>query len=150
MHALDLSHEPPRRWNAAIDEIIWLPRLIDKARAAAAGTLGSYLYGQSPMDRMLLRELGLGYRAFFEIVTAAPDDAAVIAAIGARDAQALDRARAWSRTAPARYRLWYLGVDIDDGYVGASWLRPAVNTVINPLMWIVKRIWPSRATGTTR
>jgi len=35
----DLSQGPPRRWNEEIGGIKWLPRLIDKTRAALAGKL---------------------------------------------------------------------------------------------------------------
>ena len=62
MEARDLTVVPPRRWSESLGGITWLPRLIDKARAALNGTLGSYLYGQSPMDRGLLKQLGLSHQ----------------------------------------------------------------------------------------
>ncbi|MDP9111911.1 MAG: DUF5069 domain-containing protein, partial [Candidatus Eremiobacteraeota bacterium] len=74
----DLTAGPPRRWTRELDGIRWLPRLIDKTRAALAGTLGDYLYGQSPVDRALLRALGLGYRDFTAIVMQSANDDAVI------------------------------------------------------------------------
>src|SRR5579884_4274192 len=74
MQALDLRATPPRRWSDELDGIRWLPRMIDKARAAMKGTLGDYLYGQSPMDRSLLRALGLSYKDFTRIVREAGDD----------------------------------------------------------------------------
>ncbi|MGB8519688.1 MAG: DUF5069 domain-containing protein, partial [Candidatus Tumulicola sp.] len=74
----DLHAGPPRRWSEEIDGICWLPRLIDKTRAALAGTLGDYLFGQSPMDRALLRALGLSHREFAAIVRAAAGDDAVL------------------------------------------------------------------------
>src|SRR5579862_585641 len=96
MIAKDLTRVPPRRWNERLDGIPWLPRLIDKASASNAGTLGTYLYGQSPMDTRLLHILGLGHGSFERIVAEANDDRAVLAAIAARDGGALDRGRAWA------------------------------------------------------
>ena len=81
MEAKDLALGPPRRWSESLGGILWLPRLIDKARAALNGTLGTYLYGQSPMDRGLLDQLGLSHRAFAVIVKNAADDDAVLAAL---------------------------------------------------------------------
>ena len=31
--APDLRRHPPRRWNVTVDGVIWLPRMIDKARS---------------------------------------------------------------------------------------------------------------------
>ncbi len=148
MHARDLRREPPRRWNTEIDGIAWMPRLIDKTRAALAGTLGPYLYGQSPIDREFLHSMGLSHRAFAEIVAAAPDDGSVFAAIAGRDPQAIDRARAWSSTLPQRHGSFLAVLDIDDGYTGgaASAIKPVMNALSFALTWTVKRLYPNRAT----
>ncbi|HTU82892.1 MAG TPA: DUF5069 domain-containing protein, partial [Candidatus Acidoferrales bacterium] len=82
---MDLRVGPPRRWSERLAGIYWLPRILDKARAAMAGTLGTYLYGQSPVDRALLRELGMSHRAFAALVHDAGDDEGVVAALQARD-----------------------------------------------------------------
>jgi hypothetical protein len=119
--------------------------MIDKVRAAQAGTLGLYLYGQSPMDRACLRALGLGHRSFAEIVANAPDDRAVLAAIAARDSQALDRGRAWGARLPRRHRAFLAVLDIDDGYASASGMRSVVNVSANAISWLAKRLWPYRA-----
>ena len=145
MQVPDLRAGPPRRWNETIDGVPWLPRLIDKTRAALNGTLGAYLYGQSPVDRSLLRVLGLGYRSLAEIVAAAPDDAAVIAAIAERDPQALARARVWGAGLGRRHRWFLTLLDIDDGYSPhLRLLRPAITACANAVTWTMKRIWPSR------
>lgn len=144
--AKDLSRVAPRRWSEEVDGIRWLGRLIDKTRATLAGTLGSYLYGQSPMDRSLLHELGIGHRAFAEIVAAAPDDARVVAALAARDPESIARAHRWSESLPARQRLFLFILDVDDGYVEGPWraLKVPVNIASGALAWAVKRLWPSR------
>ncbi len=147
MHVKDLRFEPPRRWNVAIDGIPWLPRLIDKTRAALAGTLGSYLYGQSPTDCACLRALGVGHRAFAHIVAGARDDADVLAALAARDPEALDRARAWGARLAPEHQLFLFFIDVDDGYAGdvLRRLKPLLNAATNGLTWTLKRVWPSRA-----
>ncbi len=147
MHVKDLRTEPPRRWNERIDGIAWLPRLIDKTRAAHAGTLGAYLYGQSPVDRACLRALRLGHAEFARIVRDAPDDGAVLAALAARDPEALERARRWSERLGRDHRLFMLVLDIDDGYAGATWrpFKPVMNAAANALTWTIKRVRPSRA-----
>lgn len=146
MTARDLRVQPPRRWSDAIDGIQWLPRLIDKTRAAQTGKLGSYFFGQSPFDRALLHAFGVGYRSFSKIVADAPDDATILSALCDQDPASLDRARAWSQTLATRHRLMMMILDADDGYAKGAWqpLKPLVNACANAFSWIVKRIWPSR------
>lgn len=139
----DLHAVPPRRWSEEIDGICWLPRLIDKTRAALAGTLGDYLFGQSPMDAALLRVLGLGYRDFAAIVRAAPGDDAVLASIAARDPAAPSRARAWSASMPRRNRVFLWLLDVDDGYRSSAFAAP-VKCGANVISRAAKRLWPSR------
>lgn len=143
--ARDLRREPPRRWNVSVEGIIWLPRLIDKVRAAQAGTLGTYLYGQSPIDREVLRAAGLGHGAFYELVQQTPgDDAAVLAALDARYPGAADRLRAWSAVAPRRHALFFPVLDADDGYAAgpARLLKAPLNAGSAALAWVLKRVWP--------
>lgn len=146
MNARDLRVGPPRRWSETTFGIPWLPRLIDKARAAHAGTLGLYLFGQSPLDGSCLRALGMGHRGFAKIVAAADDDDAVIAAIDARDPQALARGREWGRTLARRQALFLAVLDIDDGYSPAlRALRPVIVVAANAVSWTAKRLWPTKA-----
>ncbi|HKU81364.1 MAG TPA: DUF5069 domain-containing protein [Candidatus Tumulicola sp.] len=144
MDAADLRRGPPRRWSERLDGIYWLPRLIDKTRAALSGTLGTYLYGQSPMDRGLLRALQCSHQDFAEIVLHAGSDDGVVAALRVRDRGSLERARDWSARLPARHRLFLWLIDVDDGY-RASWLRPPIAVAANALSNLAKRLWPSRA-----
>jgi len=120
MQASDLSAAPPRRWTEELGGIRWLPRLIDKSRAAIAGSLGDYLYGQSPIDRGLLRALGLTYRDFTGIVrSAGDDDNAVLAVLEKRVPDGVARARVWSDRLQSRHRLFLFLTDLDDGYNAA-------------------------------
>ncbi len=140
----DLHAGPPRRWSEEIGGICWLPRLIDKTRAALAGTLGDYLFGQSPMDRALLRALGLSHREFAAIVRAASGDDAVLSAVAAHDLQAPARARAWSAAMPPRNRAFLWLLDVDDGYRSSALVSP-VKCGANAMSRIAKWLWPSRA-----
>jgi hypothetical protein len=147
MQVRDLRREPPRRWNEQIDGVVWLPRLIDKARAALHGTLGTYLYGQSPVDRDFLHTLGIGHRAFAEIVANASDDCGVVDALVARDPACMDRVRRWTQDFPRTFGAFFYTLDVDDGYApGVGFLKPMSNALSNGITWMMKRIFPKRPT----
>jgi mannose-6-phosphate isomerase-like protein (cupin superfamily) len=74
------TSSPLRPMDATLEGYAWLPRMIDKSRAARAGTLGSAVH-PCPVDRRCLRLLGIDVEAFGAIVGAAPDDAAVLAGL---------------------------------------------------------------------
>lgn len=147
MKALDLRTGAPRRWSENIEGIVWLPRLIDKTRAAQAGTLGPYLFGQSPVDRSLLHTFGIGHAEFARIVAQSPDDGAVIAALAALRPDSLERARAWGAGLRRKHAWFLFALDVDDGYAGGFWkaVKPLVTAGANGFTWTVKRVWPSRA-----
>ncbi|MHB8432718.1 MAG: DUF5069 domain-containing protein [Candidatus Tyrphobacter sp.] len=147
MSVPDLRRGPPRRWSESLGQIRWLPRLIDKARAAIDGKLGDYFYGQSPMDRALLRELRIGHREFARIVSNAPADGDVLAALQARSPEGVRAARIWSDALVRRHAPFLFVIDLDDGYLGRRWMPVRV-----PLRWgsaafarAIKVVWPSRA-----
>ena len=116
MTTYDLRSRAPRRWKAAVQGVIWLPRMIDKARAYDAGTLGLYLYGQSPVDASLLAAGGIRYDDVLDAVRSSPDDAAVLAALERRVPGATVRLRAWSAKPPLSARIIFAWNDVDEGY----------------------------------
>ena len=125
----------------------WLPRLIDKTRAALAGTLGSYLYGQSPIDRALLHALGLRYSDFTKIVSNALSDDDVFRELALRVPEGVERARVWSARLPQRMRLFMFIIDLDDGYVDQWYwraLRWPVRIAANAVSGAAKRLWPAQ------
>jgi hypothetical protein len=137
MNSIDLQRGAPPRWSDAIEGIAWLPRLAAKVRAHDAGTLGSYLLGQSPVDD-----------EFIAIVRTAPDDAAVLAAIGAASPGAIDRLRLWSMEMPVRRGLMMRMLDIDDGYDRPAWLTVPVvagNALLGPLVALARKVRPLKA-----
>jgi hypothetical protein len=76
---MDLTKEYPRSPNDKLKGIPMLPRTIDKARAAIAGTLGEYIYGEkSPFDMTMLEFLGLSPEQFLDGVRQSPDDATML------------------------------------------------------------------------
>ncbi|HKU69093.1 MAG TPA: AI-2E family transporter [Candidatus Baltobacteraceae bacterium] len=146
MQALDLRVTPPRRWSDELGGIRWLPRIVDKARAAVKGTLGDYLYGQSPMDRSFLRALGLSYKDFTRVVReAGDDDERVLALLQERAPEGIERAREWSRRLPRRNAFLFL-LDLDDGYYGGP--LASVRSLIRMLYgWFVRWAryrWPAQ------
>ncbi|MCW2985333.1 MAG: hypothetical protein JWR63_2903 [Conexibacter sp.] len=74
------TSSPFRPLDATLEGYAWLPRMIDKSRAARAGTLGDAVH-PCPVDRRCLRLLGLELETFGAIVAGAPDDAAVLAGL---------------------------------------------------------------------
>jgi hypothetical protein len=76
--AMDLTKRNPRAPREKLGGMIWLPRVIDKARASLAGTLGEFSYG-CPMDQRFFQFMGTTPEAFLEGVRGAHDDAGVLA-----------------------------------------------------------------------
>jgi hypothetical protein len=148
MIAPDLRSSPPPRWNVAIDGVFWLPRLAAKARACDAGTLGNYLYGQSPVDDSFLKRAELDYAGFLAIVRAQPDDAGVLASIEAATPGAIARLQRWSE-ALARKQMWFLVVlDADEGHLAPSAFVTAARKIGNiaflPVLTLLRALRPAK------
>jgi hypothetical protein len=69
----DLTRQPPRSPRERVCGIAHLPRMFDKARAAAADRLGEYIY-PCPMDRQVLDFLGLEADALRAAASKLSDD----------------------------------------------------------------------------
>lgn len=142
--ALDLRVESPRRWSDELGGIRWLPRMIDKARAAMKGTLGDYLYGQSPMDRSMLRALGMSYKEFTQIVReSGNDDERVLQLLRERAPEGLELAHRWSERLPQRRGFLFI-LDLDDGYYGGPLqaVRGVIRTLYGWLVHYIRYRWP--------
>ena len=74
LSAPDLTHAAPRSPFEQLDGIMLLPRAIDKARAQLAGTLGTYVYFDCPVNQMLFDALDVGENDFLEAVRVASSD----------------------------------------------------------------------------
>jgi len=82
-----------RPMDATLDGYAWLPRMIDKARAKRAGTLGTAVH-PCPVDRRCLALLGIDAGTFGAIVARAGDDDAAVLD-GLRAAGAASARDAW-------------------------------------------------------
>src|SRR3954451_2887196 len=75
--AKDLTAEPPRAPGVDVDGYVWLPRMLDKARATLAGTAGRYLFG-CPVDHTCMARLGISPELVLELAGRYADDARVL------------------------------------------------------------------------
>ena len=141
--APDLRTAPPPRWSEAVGGVVWLPRFAAKARAYEAGTLGMYLYGQSPIDDAFLKQARLDYASFLAIVLAQPDNAAVLAEIERRTPGATAALQAWGKALRVKMG-WFMAVlDVDDGYARAPLAgiaRRIANAVAIPVVLTARRL----------
>jgi hypothetical protein len=77
-HHPDLTQHPPRSPRVRLGGFAHLPRLLDKARATAAGTNGLYVYG-AMMDRQFFTFAGIEADAFLDAVKAGRSDGEMLA-----------------------------------------------------------------------
>jgi len=78
---MDLTREFPRPGWEKLGGYPWLPRAIDKCRAASAGKLGDYIF-PCPVDRELFSELNVTAAEFVRAVESSETDEEVLAALG--------------------------------------------------------------------
>ena len=74
----DLSQHPPRSPRARLGGFVHLPRLLDKARAAANGKLGEYIY-PCPLDKRLFHYSGVDPEALLAQVKLGKSDTEMLA-----------------------------------------------------------------------
>jgi hypothetical protein len=74
----DLTQHPPRSPRVCLGRFAHLPRLLDKARAVAAGTQGEYRY-DTMMDRFFLEFAGIEAEAFMSAVKTGKTDSEMLA-----------------------------------------------------------------------
>ncbi|MEW6543244.1 MAG: DUF5069 domain-containing protein [Nitrospirota bacterium] len=93
---MDLRTSYPRSVRIKLAGYVHLARMVDKARAALAGTLGEYIY-PCPMDKRFLEFAGISTEEFLEAVRDRPDEA-IADWIGHRAKPHTDAEReAWNR-----------------------------------------------------
>jgi hypothetical protein len=85
----------PRRGRTAIGSALWLARVGDKARAAAAGTIHDYIY-PCPMDQGVFARWGISAQEFEDALERHGDDEALRAWLTARVApERIEEANRW-------------------------------------------------------
>ncbi len=94
----DLRRHPPRSPHARLGGYVHLPRLIDKARAKAAGRIGEYHY-PCPFDKRFFAFTGIDSDAFLAQVKTGRSDSELLAYVQARGRPKRHPAEiaAWSR-----------------------------------------------------
>ncbi len=118
---MDLTKSFPRSPSEKLGPYIWLPRLIDKARADLASTIGEYKYN-CPLDQKFFEFLGLSADPFKKAVKDSPDDAAIMAwvksnAAAKSDTELDEFARALASAGPADQpgETWFKRIDKEEG-----------------------------------
>ncbi len=85
----------PRRGREPLDGVLWLLRMTDKGRAAAAGTIHDYVY-PCPMDRGVMERWGVSPAEFDAALAANADDAGMLAWLRGRvDGAQIEAANRW-------------------------------------------------------
>lgn len=69
-----------RRRNAELEGYVYLPRMIDKARATLAGTAGTYQFG-CPLDHTCMARLGVTPEVVLDAIRRHEDDEGVLGAL---------------------------------------------------------------------
>ena len=97
--APDLTRHPPRSPRTRLGGYAHLPRLLDKARAVAAGRGGDFHYN-CPFDKKFFGFTGLGHQAFMAKIKSGKSDSEMLAYVEAsarpkRDASEIAAWSAW-------------------------------------------------------
>ena len=74
----DLTQHPPRSPRVRLGGYVHLPRLLDKARAFAAGKIGEYVYS-CPLDKRFFSYVGIDPDAFLAAVKTGKGDVEMLA-----------------------------------------------------------------------
>jgi Domain of unknown function (DUF5069) len=77
----NLAEEEPAAMDDTLGGYPWLPRMIDKARASRAGTLGSYFRYPCPIDSRALELLGMDADEFGILAEHAQNRSDVVGAL---------------------------------------------------------------------
>src|SRR3954452_9286920 len=101
------TSSPFRPMDATLEGYAWLPRMIDKARAARAGTLGDAVH-PCPVDRRCLAHLGVSFADFSAVIARTSSDAEV-----------LDGLRALG--IPTAEAAWFDAPAWEDALAGMAW-----------------------------
>jgi hypothetical protein len=78
LSAPDLTRHPPRSPRTRLGGYVHLPRLLDKARAVAAGTNGEFHY-HCPMDQRFFAFTGIDHEVFFAEIKSGKTDSELLA-----------------------------------------------------------------------
>ncbi len=94
MTTLDLTKAVPRSPFDDLEGFLWLPRMIDKARAFYAGKHGEYTPYPCPGDKHFLKHFGLDAEALGALIRAGAPDDEIAAWVAAQAKDSSDAAKA--------------------------------------------------------
>jgi hypothetical protein len=97
----DLTKQAPRSCYVRLGGYVLLPRLIDKARAAAAGKLGEYYDGPRGMNGRFLQFVGIKYAALKKQIVKGGGDAEILSWV---EANAKFKRQPWEIAAWSEYQ----------------------------------------------
>ncbi|MBC7542487.1 MAG: DUF5069 domain-containing protein [Candidatus Sericytochromatia bacterium] len=139
----------PRNPRDRIARLVWLPRLLDKARRAAEGhsrgvdLMTPYMYGDNDyLDAKLLAFLKIRDRQVQQIVSEEPDDAQAAALLVAISGRTPDECRRWSERFLEVETFWLWLIDIDEDRIhppGAEAGRWFYNRILFPPVFSIYR-----------
>jgi len=116
LKALDLTRRPPRSPHAQLGGFVILPRLIDKARAALAGTLGEYYDGPKGMNGRFLTFVGIEHADLVAQVATGAGDWEILQWIHAHAQHARSEAEIASWSAYQRGRVIHSDAETLEGF----------------------------------
>lgn len=96
--SMDLSKRPPRSPRVRLGGFVHLPRLLDKARAHVAGTLGEYIW-PCPLDKRFFAFTGLTPEEIVEQLQKGASDTEMLAFVRSKLPASINEIaiEAWSR-----------------------------------------------------
>lgn len=95
MNALNLAQRPPRSPRVRLGGFTILARILDKARASLAGTLGEYKFN-NPLDNVLFGFAGVTAEAFLSEVKKGSGDYELLQWFNAQAKKSPHEIAAWS------------------------------------------------------
>lgn len=81
---MNLAQRPPRSPRLRLGGYVILPRILDKGRAAAAGTLGDYKFAGKGLDRHFFVFTGIAFEEFRDELAQGRSDSEMLAWVQAR------------------------------------------------------------------
>ena len=141
----------PRRWDAELLGLLFLPRMLEKGRQVVAGErcdrnlMNGYLFGRFDYaDRGILKFLRTTETRVLELLRQYLDDAVVARTLVGESGRSLDEIQAWSRRFRTLNAPFLAMWDADEGRrapgLGTSLLKLFYNYVLMPPVYLYFRL----------
>lgn len=147
----------PRRPQDRLGDLVWLPRLLDKARRALEGQrrgvdlMTPYMFGNNDyLDAKLLAFLRVRDEHVLQVVAEEPDDAAAAEILVNLSGRSPDECRRWSESFLRWEAPWLRLIDFDEDRMGGAAADTAkwfYNRILFPPVFQVFRWMESKRGG---